>query len=781
MVESVVDYAIFMLDTQGRVATWNLGAERIKGYTADEILGQHFSKFYPHDDVAAGKPERQLKRACDEGRSVDEGWRVRKDGTLFWARVVITCLRSETGEHVGYAKITRDLTEQREAQEALRRSEERLHHLVDAATEHAIFMLDATGRVETWNTGAERIKGYAAHEIVGRHFSVFYPEADRAQQKPDRILQIVREQGRYFEEGWRVRKNGARFWAEVTITAMRGEHGELSGFVKVTRDMSERRKNEDALRRSEERFRLLIDGVTDYAIFMLDAAGRVATWNRGAERLKGYTVDEVLGRHLSLFFPAEDIAAGKPERELLLAAEHGRFEDEGWRIRKDGSRFWANVVLTALRDATGELTGFAKVTRDLTARREAEATERRLVREQTLRETAERSARDALEANRIRDEFLATVSHELRTPLTALLGWATVLREQQLDSDLATRAREAIVRNAKAQSRIVDDILDVSRIITGKLQIEPRQADLVRIVEQALEVVRPSADAKSIAIRFQSAASNGQLIGDPDRILQVVWNLLSNAIKFTESGGSIDIRIERTPSHLSLTVADTGAGIPPEFLAHVFDRFSQADSSSTRRVGGLGLGLAIVRHIVELHGGTVNATSEGPGKGATFNVSLPLRSHSPHATEEQTSPSTTPTRSGPLRAGLEGLRVLVVDDEQDTRELVELLLARAGASVEVAGSAAQALDRLQTVRPDVLVSDIGMPGEDGYMLIRRIRDLGSADLARIPSIALSAYSRPQDSKRALLEGFTAHLAKPIDPEELLAVVKNLANLSERSR
>jgi PAS domain S-box-containing protein len=1098
LVDSVVDYAIFMLDPDGRVATWNIGAQKIKGYAPDEIVGQHFSRFFLPEDVAAGKPERELSAASELGRIEDEGWRVRKDGTPLWVNVVITALRDETGRLRGFAKVTRDLTEKKRADEKLRASEERFHHLVDAVTDYAIFMLDANGFVTTWNAGAVRAKGYQTDEIIGEHFSVFYTPEDRAAGKPRRVLETVGREGRYEEEGWRVRKDGTRFWASVVITSLKDHHGRLLGFAKVTRDLTFRRQAEEQLRKSEERFRVLLESVTDYAIYMLDPEGHVATWNSGAQRMKGYTASEILGRHFSVFFVDEEVREGKPRRELEVAREQGRFEDEGCRVRKDGTRFWANVVVSAVRDGTGQLVGFAKVTRDLTAQRAAQETERKLFEEQAariaaeaaeqrIRESEERyralsgrlevilegvadgisvqdrdgklvfantaaarlsglsspnelleaspvdlggrfeirhadgrpfepaefpgrrvlrgeepgsalmhvrdrvsgrerwwmmragavhgkngepelavniwhdvtverrqdehaaylgnatvalatslnhevmlstlarslvpgladwcsiylregdqlrnvalahsdrpelvaarmyvqrfspdsgdprgpwnvvrsgqselyndvsedlieqvarsfehaavlravrirsvlivpvrvrdsvigaivlfasdsgrrydpqdlslveeigrragaavenaqlykaaqeAAKAAEEANRIKDEFLATVSHELRTPLNAIVGWAAILRHRQLDEDVA-RAIDIIDRNAHAQVKIIEDILDVSRIITGKLHLEQQRADLVSIAREAIEVVRPSAVAKQIAIELDADPASCIVVGDPERLQQVVWNLLSNAVKFTDARGSICIAIRQQASHAVLSVSDTGRGIEPEFLPFVFDRFKQADASTTRRFGGLGLGLALVRHIVELHGGLASAESAGLGKGSTFKVTLPVAALLPPTASE-----TAASASGPVseRGLLRGIRVLVVDDEADARELLAAVLSEARAVVETAASAAEAFAALGRFQPHVVVSDIGMPEEDGYSFMRRVRALDAADGGGVPSIALSAYTRNEDRTKAAAAGFTTHIGKPVSPDGIVAAVQNLAAFARR--
>jgi PAS domain S-box-containing protein len=783
LVESVRDYAIFMLDADGFVATWSRGAEHIKGYRAEEIVGKHFSAFYPPEDVAAGKPKWELQQAQAEGRVEDEGWRVRKDGSLFWANVVITALRDEDGRLRGYAKVTRDLSERRRAEQELRAAEERLRLLVEAVSDYAIYMLDPAGHVTTWNTGAERLKGYTAHEIIGQHFSVFFTPAARAARKPERELEVALAEGHFADEGPRVRKDGSEFWASVVLTPIRSDGGQLLGFAKVTRDLSERRTVEESLRLSEERLRLLVGAVEDYAIYMLDPTGHISTWNTGAQRLKGYSAAEILGQHFSLFFTAEARADGKPERELESARSFGRFEEEGVRVRKDGSEFWANVVITPVRDERGEVRGFAKVTRDLSERRMADEAARRLLVEQAARSAAEVSearlrqvAREAERANRIKDEFLATVSHELRTPLNAILGWATLLRERTRGTP-SERGIEVIHRNAQAQAKIIDDILDVSRIVTGKLHLDMRATDLCSLVQDALDVVRPAATAKHLRLDFERPVDAGQLVGDPVRLQQVAWNLLSNAVKFTPAGGTVRAQVWREGSSLVLAVTDDGRGIEPEFLPRLFDRFTQEDGSTTRSFGGLGLGLSIVRHIIDLHGGHVAASSEGPGHGATFTVTLPIRATLP------ADPPAQEPRDAELPAQaqnqLTGVRVLIVDDEQDARELLGEILERAGCTVAAVGSAREALERLPQMRPHVLVSDIGMPEEDGYSLMRKVRELDRARGGAIPAIALTAYTSPADRTAAFQAGFSTHLAKPVRTADLLAALHTLTLSVER--
>ena len=393
-----------------------------------------------------------------------------------------------------------------------------------------------------------------------------------------------------------------------------------------------------------------------------------------------------------------------------------------------------------------------------------------------------RAAHDALrraeEANRIKDEFLATVSHELRTPLNAIAGWSALLTQKMDDPVSVARGLEVIHRNAQAQTKIIEDILDVSRIVTGKLKIDPRPVDMIAVVRDALEVVRASADAKQLTLTFEAAPDTAcLLVGDASRLQQVVWNLLSNAIKFTSCGGSVTIAVEQKGPSVHVTVTDTGRGIEPDFLPYVFDRFRQADSSTTRKFGGLGLGLAIVRHIVELHGGRVSAESAGLGKGATFRVALPVRAIVAQPSPDDQAPTLKARPFPPGAANLRGTLILVVDDERDARELVEAVLVGAGAVVKTASSAREGIEALARFRPEVIVSDIGMPGEDGYAFIRQVRSRAIHDCGAVAAVALTAYARSEDRIRAVSSGYSTHVTKPVDPGELIAVIAGMRRFS----
>lgn len=658
--------------------------------------------------------------------------------------------------------------------ENLRQSEERFRLLVDSIRDYAIFMLDPEGYVLTWNAGAERFKGYKADEIIGSHFSRFYTAEALARQHPAFELQVAREKGSFEEEGYRVRKDGSQFWANVVITAMRDDEGKLVGFAKVTRDLTQRRHHEESLRQSEERFRLLVEGVSDYAIFMLDVNGHVATWNSGAQRIKGYSADEIIGQHFSQFYPAEVRSSGWPEHELEMAAKTGSFLDTGWRIRKDGTPFWASVKITALRDPDGRLIGYAKLTRDLTDQKRAEARElENRERDDTL--AAERNARMAAQrATRMKDEFLATLSHELRTPLSAILGWTQLLL-RSADAHAAVDQRrgiEVIDRNARAQVQLIDDLLDLSRIMTGKLRLELRQIAVHDAIEAAVESARPAAQAKDIRLKVLLDGS-ATVTADSGRLQQVDWNLLTNAIKFTPSGGQVQVLLQRVNSHIEISVSDNGIGIAPNFLPYVFQRFSQQDSSTTRGHGGLGLGLAIAKQLVELHGGSIRVYSEGQGKGATFAVELPL---SLIQTEEERSrvhpaveAEVTDTLALPR---LEGVHAFIVDDEPDARDLLRRILEGQGMQVTAFATGQEVLEALQSVRPTVLISDIGMPDMDGHQMIRTLRAT-EPRATRLPALALTAFARAEDRKRSLLAGYHAHLSKPFDVGELILSIANL--------
>jgi len=577
------------------------------------------------------------------------------------------------------------------------------------------------------------------------------------------------------------------------------------------------RQIQDSLRQSEERYRLLIEGVTNYAIFMLDPNGNFTSWNIGAERILGYQEAEIIGQPFERIFSPEAIERGQPQQVLRKAITEGFSKENRWHIRKDGTFFWAHCVITPLRDENGNLRGFSKIMQDITERKQAEEEkEQLLLREQAARAVSEAAQSAAEAANRSKDEFLAIVSHELRTPMTAIIGWAGMLQTGALDEAKVSLALEIIERNANLQMQLIEDLLDISRIVRGELSLSIDLVDLVEVITTAIEVVQSLANAKNIQIETILDTSIEKISGDSDRLQQVVLNLLTNAIKFTPNDGRVKVRLSKEvgnrewacrersrtgvgsgeefseppiPNYVQIQVSDTGQGISADFLPHVFERFCQADSSHTRSNKGLGLGLAIAHHVVELHGGTIQAQSQGIGQGATFTVKLPILEESRGAalrlrsvSEEQGSRGTGENNlhfspQSPIPNPLTNLRVLVVDDEADVRQWITAVLEECGAKVSTFSSTRQALEALEELHPDVLVSDIGMPDEDGYTLMRKVREIEAERGGRIPAVALTGYARVEDYKEALAAGFQLHVAKPVRAAELIAVVASLGKMS----
>jgi PAS domain S-box-containing protein len=536
-----------------------------------------------------------------------------------------------------------------------------------------------------------------------------------------------------------------------------------------------RKRAEEGLRAGEARHAAGVEAALD-CIISMDHEGRVTEWNPAAERTFGYTRDEARGRELAeLIIPPALRESHRRGLAHYLATGEGpvvgkRFEIAA--VRKDGQQFPVELSITRLpSQGPPAFTGYL---RDIGERKRVEEERAKLL-------DAEQAARlEAERASRVKDEFLATLSHELRTPLNAILGWATILRggNGQADADDLRQGLETIERNARVQTRIIEDLLDMSRIISGKVRLDVQRLSLEPVLRAAVETVTPAADAKGVRIQAVLDPLAGPVSGDPNRLQQVFWNLLTNAIKFTPKGGGVQLVLERVNSQLEVSVIDSGEGIRPEFLPHVFDRFRQADPSTTRRHGGLGLGLSLVKQLVELHGGTVRAKSAGVGQGSTFTVSLPLTVVHPEreaeALRRHPQVAATTTFADEMCVQIDGLKVLVVDDEADARTLLRRLLEDCGAIVTTAASAAEALERLVVERPDVLISDIGMPGEDGYSLIRRVRALGPENSGNIPAVALTAYAGSEDRTRSILAGFQMHIAKPVEPTELLAVVASVA-------
>jgi PAS domain S-box-containing protein len=519
-------------------------------------------------------------------------------------------------------------------------------------------------------------------------------------------------------------------------------------------------------RKAQGRLAAIIES-SDDVIVSKSLEGIIESWNGAAERTFGYSASEAIGKHISLIIPPDRL---NEETDIISRLRRGERIDhfETVRVRKGGAPINVSLTVSPVRDADGRIIGASKIARDISDRL-------RIEKERELLLASERSAReDAERASQLKDEFLATLSHELRTPLNAILGWSQLLNLDPEKNDLQ-EGLDAIERNARVQTQLIEDLLDMSRIISGKVRLDVQPTNMAQVIEEAIASITPAADAKGITVRKVLDPNAGPISGDPTRLQQVVWNLLANSIKFTPKGGKVDIVLARVNSHIEVTVRDTGIGISAEYLPVIFERFRQVDSSTTRTHGGLGLGLSIVKNLVELHGGTIHAESGGENQGASFYIALPLSPLRPD--EDRVHPS-TPRGHRVGGIDLAGSKVLVVDDEPDARLLVERLLANCGASVTAAGSAADGLAQLREFRPHVLVSDIGMPITDGYQFIRDVRKLGENEGGRTPAIALTAFARSEDRTQAMLAGYQMHIAKPIEPQELAVAVQMLSRQTD---
>jgi PAS domain S-box-containing protein len=605
--------------------------------------------------------------------------------------------------------------------------------LVQAIEDYAIFLLDATGHIVSWNAGAQKLKGYTAQEIIGQHFSRFYTEEAVARGWPTYELQQASLTGRFEDEGWRVRKDGTTFWSNVVITSIRNEAGILTGFAKITRDLTAQREYVEALRQSEERFRLLVANVKDYAIFMLDPQGYVVSWNAGAARIKGYTREEIVGQHFSRFYLPEEAAAGKPARELAIARQLGSVEDEGWRVRKDGTTFWANVNITAVHDESNRLRGFAKVTRDLTERRQ--------------REELERSG------ERMR-EFLATLAHELRNPLAPVRNAVGVMQLETGLSPVLARARDLIDRQVTHLTRLVDDLLDLGRIMSNKVELRLARVDLGELVTRAIEAARPFTDAHEQHVVSHLPYDPVSLRGDMTRLVQVLQNLLHNASKFSPPGSRIDVAGRIDQRMAVIEVRDAGCGIPLESLDRIFELFAQEKECQNSGEGGLGIGLTLCKSLVEMHGGSILASSEGPGSGSTFTLSLPLSAPS-------AAPSGAPAdETNAAAPEVPPLRILLVDDNRDSADSLAMLLELKGHEVSIAYEGEQAVQIAPRFAPHLAVIDIAMPKMDGYATIAALRDM--PELATTMYAAMTGFGHASDRERTREAGFHAHLVKPVE-------------------
>jgi PAS domain S-box-containing protein len=696
-----------------------------------------------------------------------------------------------------------------------------LSAIIESADD-AIISKSLDGIITSWNSGAQRIFGYTPDEVIGKPITILIPE-DHIDEEPAILSRIKAGERIDHYETVRVRKDGARVDISLTVSPIKDANGTIIGASKVARDIGPRKKAEEALREQSEileavnRLRQTLAGELELHKLVqavTDATSEITAARFGAFFYNLLDQDEESHMFYAVSgVPCEVFADSVPQSSDILSAA---FRQQGTvridDIKKDSgygknspfygmpegdfpvTSYMAVPVISRSGEVYGGLffgdphEGFftdrtARIIEGLASQaaiamdnaRLYEAAQKARTEAEKTAEDNERLYRQAREASQLKEEFLATVSHELRNPLNAILGWSRMLRSGQVPGDRIPKVLETIERNAQAQTQLIDDLLDVSRIITGKLRMDVRPADPNLFIEAAIEAVKPAAEARGVRLQKIMDTSCVSVPGDPIRLQQVVWNLLSNAIKFSERGGRVQVRLERVNSHVEIVVSDTGQGIASEFLPHVFDRFRQADQRTTRQHGGMGLGLAIVKTLVELHGGSVGAASPGHGQGATFTVRLPVVPvYQKDANGGRVHPSARNLLpSAEFGDRLDGLVILVVDDEPDTRDLLKAGLENCGAQVIVAASASEAFEAIAKQVPDVLISDIGMPGEDGYDLIRKLRSLPSERGGNVPAVALTAYARVEDRLRALRSGYQMHVPKPVELAELVAVTDSL--------
>jgi PAS domain S-box-containing protein len=672
--------------------------------------------------------------------------------------------------------MTRSLSQARKAAErsvaALTESEKRFRRLVESNI-FGVAFADFQGGIHYANDYFLQLVGYDREDLLAGRLRWDSLTPAEFLYLDERAAVELKKRGiaTPFEKQY-IRKDGTRvpiLIGRALLTDGDTSQTEIIGFIL---DLSDRKQAQEALRWSEERYRSLVEA-TAKIIWNTTPEGELVTEQPGWSAFTGQRFEEYQGWGW--------IAAVHPEDRhhtaqawLNALANRTLYEVEHRLRRYDGEYRYMNARAVPVLEADGSIREWIGVHTDITERKQAEVEREQLLeREQTARAEAET-------ANRMKDEFLATLSHELRTPLNAMLGWTQLLRTRKFNETTTARALETIDRNTKSLAQLIEDILDMSRIIRGKLHLDMRVIDIAPVVEAAIETVLPAATAKDIQMESILDSTVRPVMGDVNRLQQVFWNLLSNAVKFTPKSGRIEVRLAQIDSQVQVRVVDNGQGISPEFLPHVFDRFRQADSTTTREYGGLGLGLSIVRHLVELHGGTVQAESAGLGKGSSFTVTLPIRAVDYNLDEPEQQPQIHKEGATIIApSSLSGLRIVVVDDEADARDLLNTVLTQYGAEVVTRATAQDTIDAIAQFQPHILVSDIGMPGEDGYTLIRRLRQLPAEQGGQVPAIALTAYARAEDRTQALAAGFQQHIPKPVNPDKLAAVVSELARRGSR--
>lgn len=818
IVESTDD-AVVSKSLDGIILSWNAGAERLFGYSKTEAVGRSILLIIPSDRV---DEEHKILNRLRRGERIDhfETVRVHKNGAPLHVSLSVSPIYDATGNVVGASKIARDITKQKRADEAIRRSEKELQALANTIPQLA-WMANPDGDIFWYNQRWYDYTGTTFEEMQGWGWqSVHDPQ----------ILPMVLERwkhciatGEPFEMEFPLRGvDGAYRWFLTRVNPLYDEENRVTRWFGTNTDIDHAKRTERELREQARTLELLnetgtvvgstlelqklLQAVTDIATQLSGAQFGAFFHNSTDESGDSYLLYTLSGapreafekfgspRATPLFGPtfngegpirSDDIT--QDPRYGQMAPHHGMPEGH-LPVRSYlaapvvsrsgeviGGLFFGHSEAGVFNERTERIIG-GVASQAAVAIDNARLYEnlKRAADERAELLEAERAARSEAErANIIKDEFLATLSHELRTPLSAILGWSQLLATGQIPKEDVAQGLESIERNARAQTQLIEDLLDMSRIISGKLRLDVQWTDISSVVDQTVESVRPTADAKQIRLRKILDPHPGPVSGDPTRLQQVFWNLLTNAIKFTPKGGTVDVLLQRVNSHLEVTFHDSGIGIKPEVLPYVFERFRQADSSTTRTFGGLGLGLSIVKNLVELHGGTVRALSSGEDQGSTFVVSLPIAPVRDGEPREHPTAFRSPA-SDSKRIRLPGVKVLIVDDEADARELLKRVLTQSEAEVVAVRSGREALELIRSYQPHVIISDIGMPGMDGYEFIREVRSLLPAEVGKIPAIALTAFARSEDRTNAMIAGYQVHVAKPIEPQELVATVSSLA-------
>ena len=773
--------AIISKDLNGVITSCNRSAERIFGYSEAELVGRPIhilipAERYPEEDMILSKV-----RAGGRVEQM-ETVRIGKDGRKLNISLSVSPIVDHSGEIVGIAKVARDVTEQKRLERELAAQQEN-YRVTLASIGDGVIACDMDGRVTFMNPVAETLTGWSTGEATGAPLvEVFRIVNETSRQPVDNPIEAVMRTGGVVglaNHTVLLRRDGGEVPIADSAAPIADDGGKPAGAVLVFRDVTEERRAEEAIAEQREWFETTLESIGD-AVIATDVRGHVVFMNPVAEHLTGWKLQQAKGRNCNDIFNIvnEDTRriVESPVTRVLAEGVVVGLANHTVLIAVDGTERPIDDSGAPIRNRDGRIVGVVLVFRDIADRRRMEVERRDVAEERERLLGAERSARaDAERANRVKDEFVAMVSHELRTPLNAILGWTELMTQNADDREIVTRGLDVISRNTRLQAQLVSDLLDISRITSGKLHLTIEKVDIVELVGNVIETVQQSANGKRIALRAEHAPAALAIAGDPARLQQVVWNLLTNAIKFTPEGGSVRVSVRQAGSDAEISVKDTGMGIRPELLPHIFERFNQVSVVSTDGVRGLGLGLSIARHLVDLHGGTIRADSAGEGCGATFTVVLPAGTLP--ETREIIVKGTRKPIEGDNR--LRGLRILVVEDEGDTRDFLSRFLAANGAKVMSAASAEEALSMLPESDANLLISDIGLPEVDGYELMQRIRRSDAGSGGGIPAIALTAYARPQDRAQAFRAGYQAHLAKPIEPADLIPAIMRVAHLADR--